>query len=152
MIVTKTQHKQSKSSTWQTLNRQIRAAEKERGIDRDAHQAMVQNITGKDSLGQCTDGEMRKIVAHLNGTRAGFKPSAKGYVRKIWALWGSLKKAGALTATDTDAALLAFVNKHLKARQFAHVRQLDWLTYDEAAPVIEALKDWDHRVKKGGST
>jgi len=140
-----------KSPTWQNLNRQIRAAEKERGMDQDAHQAMVQNITGKTSLGDCSDTEMRKIVAHLNGTRAGFKKSAKGYVRKIWALWGNLKKAGALTATNTDAALLGFVNKHLKARQFAHVRQLDWLTYDEAAPVIEALKDWDRRMKNGGA-
>lgn len=141
----------SKSSTWQSLNRQIRAAEKERGIDRDAHEAMVQQITGKTSLGQCTDGEMRKIVAHLNGARAGFRPSAKGYVRKIWALWGSIRKAGALSATDTDAALLAFVNKHLKGRQFASIRQLDWLTYEEAAPVIEALKDWNNRVNAAGA-
>ena len=141
----------SKSSTWQALNRQIRAAEKERGIDRDAHEALVLQVTGKTSLGDCTDSEMRKIVAHLNGTRVGFKPSAKGYVRKIWALWGSLKKAGALSATDTDAALLVFVNKHLDGRQFANIRQLDWLTYDEAAPVIEALKDWDRRVKTGGA-
>ncbi|WP_417825175.1 phage protein GemA/Gp16 family protein [Thalassospira lucentensis] len=140
-----------KSPTWQSLNRQIRAAEKERGIDRDAHEALVLQVTGKTSLGDCTDSEMRKIVAHLNGTRVGFKPSAKGYVRKIWALWGSLKKAGALSATDTDAALLVFVNKHLDGRQFANIRQLDWLTYDEAAPVIEALKDWDHRVKAGGA-
>ncbi|OSQ49635.1 MULTISPECIES: regulatory protein GemA [Thalassospira] len=141
----------SKSSTWQALNRQIRAAEKERGIDRDAHEALVLQVTGKASLGDCADSEMRKIVAHLNGTRVGFKPSAKGFVRKIWALWGSLKKAGALSATDTDAALLVFVNKHLNGRQFANIRQLDWLTYDEAAPVIEALKDWDHRVKAGGA-
>lgn len=141
----------SKSSTWQSLNRQIRAAEKERGIDRDAHEALVLQITGKTSLGDCTDAEMRKIVAHLNGTRAGFSPSAKGYVRKIWALWGSIRKAGALSAADTDAALLAFVNKHLKGRQFANIRQLDWLTYEEAAPVIEALKDWNNRVKAGGA-
>lgn len=141
----------AKSSIWQSLNRQIRAAENARGMDRDAHEAMVQQITGKTSLGQCTDAEMRKIVAHLNGTRAGFSPSAKGYVRKIWALWGSLRKAGALSAADTDAALLAFVNKHLKGRQFANIRQLDWLTYEEAAPVIEALKDWDHRVNAGGA-
>lgn len=140
-----------KSPTWQSLNRQIRAAEKVQGMDHEAHQAMVQNITGKTSLGQCTDAEMHQIIAHLNFPRAGFKKSAKGYVRKIWALWGNLKKAGALSATDTDAALLAFVNKHLKARQFAHVRQLDWLTYDEAAPVIEALKDWDRRIKNGGA-
>ncbi|PKR55496.1 regulatory protein GemA [Thalassospira marina] len=140
-----------KSYQWQVFNRRIRAEEKAQGMDHDAHQVMVQNITGKTSLGDCSDTDMRKIVAHLNGTRAGFKKSAKGYVRKIWALWGNLKKAGALTASDTDAALLAFVNKHLKARQFAHVRQLDWLTYDEAAPVIEALKDWDHRVKNGGA-
>jgi hypothetical protein len=140
-----------KSPTWQSLNRQIRAAEKAQGMDHEAHQAMVARITGKASLSQCTDTEMRQIIAHLNGPRAGFKKSAKGYVRKIWALWGNLKKAGALSATDTDAALLAFVNKHLKARQFAHVRQLDWLTYDEAAPVIEALKDWDRRIKNGGA-
>lgn len=140
----------SKSSTWQSLNRQIRAAENAQGIDHDAHQAMVEKITGKTSLGQCTDAEMRRVVAHLNGHRTGFKPSSKGYVRKIWALWGSLKKVGALNATDTDAALLAFVNKHLTGRQFANIRQLDWLTYDEAAPVIEALKDWSERTKSKG--
>ena len=140
-----------KSPTWQNLNRQIRAAEKALGMDHDAHQAMVFQITDKTSLGDCTDTEMRKIVAHLNGRRAGFKPSTKGYVRKIWALWGNLKKANALTASDTDAALLAFVNNHLKTRQFAHVRQLDWLTYDEAAPVIEALKNWDRRTKMNGT-
>ncbi|HBS22687.1 MULTISPECIES: regulatory protein GemA [Thalassospira] len=140
-----------KSPTWQSLNRQIRAAEKQRGIDRDAHEALVLQITGKASLGDCTDAEMRKIVTHLNGTRAGFKPSTKGYVRKIWALWSNIKKAGALAAPDTDAALVAFVNKHLTGRQFANVRQLDWLTYDEAQPIIEALKDWSNRVKAKGA-
>ncbi len=143
----------NKSPQWQALNRKVRYLEKQQGLDRAAHEALVLGVTGKDSMSECSASDLQAIVDRLEenaptskpGKKGGFVKAGKGYVRMIWAIWGSIKRAGKLDAEDTDAALLAFVNARLRTRQFDDVRQLDWLTSDEATPIINALKSWDRR-------
>jgi len=56
-------------------------------MERDAHEAMVQQITRKTSLGQCKNVEIRKIIVHLNCTRVGFSPSVKDYLDPCQTPW-----------------------------------------------------------------
>ena len=136
-----------KSTEWIVLNKRIRAAEKARGIKSDDHAALVEAATGKASLGQCTLKEMWAVLNMLNGHHGGQR-SHKAYVRKIWAIWGAMNRAGMLGAKDTRQALVAYVNK-ITGAAYTDPRQLDWLTYDKARRVIEALKAWMEREGKG---
>ena len=140
-----------RSKTWLDYNKRIRAHCNANGIDDDSRKDVILSVTDgrTDSLGACDDATMKRVLDRLQpGGGGGFRKSSKPYIRKIWALWGELKRQGALNAEDTDAALLTFANKEIKARQLDDVRQLDWLTYAEASSVIEALKAWVDRVKR----
>lgn len=137
--------------------RLIAVACRDLGIDDDARKAMLLQRYGTDSRAALTDAQLRDLVDHLKAS--GFTPkgssaapagarrskSRHGYIRKIWALWGNLVRAGVIRSDDPDAALLGFINRHLKGRQIDLIGQLEWLTEAEARPVIEALKDWCKR-------
>lgn len=132
----------AKSTEWTVLNKRIRAAEKAAAMTRADHEAMVLGATGKTSLGDCTNTEMRKVLAAIEARHPRpFKASHKGYVRKIFALWGELSRQGAIRATDKRAALVGYVNR-MAGTKYRNSGQLSWLTPSEASPIIEALKDW----------
>lgn len=125
------------------------------GIDDEARKAMLLARYGVESRKDLSPDQLSDLVKHLKAS--GFQPtrgnqtggkrpmSQHGYIRKIWALWGNLKRAGVLDATDTDVALVAFVNRHRKAGHMDRVDQLEWMTEVEASPIIEALKAWCRR-------
>lgn len=130
---------------------------RELGIDDDARKEMLRSRYGVESRKDLSADQLNDLIEHLKAsgfrpTRAGQaqggrkRPMSKhGYIRKLWALWGNLKRAGVLDATDTDAALVAFVNRHRKAGHMDHIDQLEWMTEAEASPIIEALKAWCRR-------
>lgn len=127
------------------------------GIDDDARKAMLLARYGVESRKDLSPDQLSDFIEHLKNS--GFRPiragqaqgsrkrpmSRHGYIRKIWALWGNLKRADVLDATDTDAALVAFVNRHRKAGHMDSIDQLEWLDEAEASPIIEALKAWCRR-------
>lgn len=131
---------------WVQLNRQIRAAEKELGMSHEDHQALVQAVTGEDSLKGQPVAKLALVARELDARKAsGFKKSHKPYVRKIWAMWGALVKAEQVQAEDKRAALAAYVSNRIK-REIQNPAQLDWLTKSEGNKIIEALKAWSEKA------
>ncbi len=134
-----------RSAVWIQTNKQIRRYEKDLSMTADDHVSVVKQLTGKSSLGDCSDQEMVAVATELKerlpSTNTDFKPSRHAHVRKIWKLWGLLKKAGALKSSGSQQALLALVNNiRPEDRKLDKIEQLDWLTADAATPIIEALK------------
>jgi len=144
-----------RTPAWHKANRAIRAACKDRGIDEDQRKLIMEDVTGNTSSSDCNAQELEAVLAEINGQtqpRHDFKPSAKAYVRLIWALWNDLDSRGGVKFDDTRQGLVLFVNKfRSEDKQLTDPRQLDWLTYNEATPIIEALKKMIERVKKKGS-
>ncbi|NVJ90859.1 MAG: regulatory protein GemA [Methylocystaceae bacterium] len=141
------------TAAWHKANRAIRAACKERHIDEDQRKLIMEDVTGKTSSRDCTAQELESVLDSINGQtqqRHDFKPATKAYVRLIWALWNDLDSRGGVKFDDTRQGLVFFVNKfRSKDKQLADPRQLDWLTYKEATPIIEAIKNMIERLKKG---
>ena len=118
----------------------LHAAAKKAGLTEDAdYRAMLVAQVGKDSAKDMTDGQIRKVLAHLNqGTkdataslrRRDDSPTS----RKIRALWLSLYQLG-IVRNPSETALAAF------AKPIAKVEDLRWLSARDAFRVIEALKD-----------
>ncbi len=122
----------------------LHAAAKKAGLTEDAdYRAMLVAQVGKDSAKDMTDGQIRKVLAHLNrGTkdtpadtrRRDDSPTS----RKIRALWLSLHHLGTVR-NPSETALTAFV------RPIAKVDDLRWLSPRDAFRVIEALKSMGER-------
>ena len=132
----------ARSEKWHHLNRTIRALEKTHGLDRSAHQALISDVCNKTSLADCSLGEMQKIINQLNqgtpkakarGSKQDFRKSNKGYVRKVWGLTMELDKIGYWNQPYKQA-LQAMVKK------MTGVDHPDWLDWNQAEAVIEALK------------
>jgi Bacteriophage Mu, GemA protein len=144
-----------RSQTWIRANRAIRAACKDRHIDEDQRKLIMEDVTGKNSSSDCNAQELEAVLAEINGqpqTKRDFKPSSKPYVRLIWALWNDLDKRGGVKYDDTRQGLVLFANKfRSEDKQMTDPRELDWLTYNEATPIIEAIKKMIERVKNKGS-
>lgn len=144
----------AKSKNWIQLNRRIRAAEKAAGMTQEDHKSVVLRLTGKQSLSDCSEREMQNVLNAVQGdNKPSFKPSSKGFVRKIWALWGDLDSNGLLHTLGTEnkrQALVSFVNR-IVGTDFQKPQQLDWLTSDQATQVIEALKQWQARERRNAA-
>lgn len=125
----------------------INIAKIDLGMDDDDYRAFLKIITGKDSLRLMTNDERVAVVDALK--KKGFKPkrksarpySSKPYVRLIHALWKSVHEKGNI-ADGSKSALRAFVSNR------TGVSDPEFLTYDEASPVIEALKAMEARGRK----
>lgn len=122
----------------------INIAKSELGLENDDYRAMLERVTGKASLRAMNDNELAAVVEEMK--RLGFvkkskskKPlSDKRYVRQIFALWRSCAEKGVIESSKREACV-AFVKK------MTGVEDPNWLTYDEASPVIEALKQMEGR-------
>jgi len=136
-----------KHQSWADINRQIRGLEKELGMSHDDHQAFVLGVIGCDSLKGRPVKDMLAVRNALLDERAkargGYQTSAKGHVRKLFALWGELKRQGKVTG-DIREGLMAFVNAH-GGTAYTVPDQLNWLTAEEANPLIERLKAWANK-------
>lgn len=123
----------------------IHVAKKQLGLDDDTYRDLLERVTGKRSAGEL---EERELLAVLNAFReAGWKGataprSGKPHVRKVWAIWQSMRDAGIVTADDSRAALRAFVLR------LTGVADPEWLTADQATKVTESLKQWKKRVER----
>ena len=109
-----------------TLQRMIHTACRQLGLDENARRGLQVVATGKSSMADMTDAELRKVVAALQAR--GFKPGGNSYFKKgskgsskthrppaaradlryIHVLWGLLGKAGKLDRPGRDG-LNAFV-------------------------------------------
>ena len=111
------------------------------GLEEDAWRDLLERVTGGRSASGLGEEAKRAVLAELK--RLGFqarapqgrfrKASGKPHVRLIFALWGELKRKGIWRNPDRSS-LLAFVEKKTGRAD------PEWLSADEAGPVIEALK------------
>jgi hypothetical protein len=121
----------------------IHIAKKELAMADDSYRAMLMRVTGKSSSTHCDIAQLDAVLAEFR--RLGFagnktKPasphhrplSEKAYVRMIFGLWKDLKP---FLNDGSYKALCKFVNRQ------THIEKPEWLPPEDAAAVIEALKD-----------
>ncbi len=71
--------------------------------------------------------------------------STKPYVRLVHALWKSCHRKGVIQ-DGSRSALRSFVRNDMVRRGFEDVdRDPDFLTFDQASPIIDALKAMEAR-------
>ena len=129
-----------KSDDWHRWNKAVRATCKELGIDNDARKALVAQVTGKASLGDCAPDEVRAVLARVKGAGKRHRannlsdhPAVAARQKKILALWLVLYDL-AIMDDNSDAALNAFVRRH------TGVDSLRWLKAKQADQMIDRLK------------
>ncbi|WP_102866754.1 gp16 family protein [Pseudovibrio exalbescens] len=126
---------------------QIHIAKKELALDEDSYRAILFRVTGKCSAKDLTEAQRLRVVTEFkrigwtNKKQGGsFRPASnKAYVRKLYALAKSLDELGYWNAPYKDA-LRVFV------RTRCGVDNPEWLTYAQANPLIEALKEIEGRL------
>ncbi|MDR3437154.1 regulatory protein GemA [Telmatospirillum sp.] len=127
----------------------VHIAKTQLGLDEATYRAMVERMTGSTSTKDAPYSKLVDLVdemkAHGFKDDGGFRPSKRPDVRKIHALWGELRRAGALES-PTKAALRAFCANQTGAAGAA--KDPEHLTPAEARRVIEALKAWADRRKE----
>jgi phage gp16-like protein len=126
----------------------IHVAKAQLGLDEATYRALVERVTGKTSSKDASTGKLVDLVNELkaHGFRDGgaFRPSVKPDVRKIYALWGELKRLGALE-NPSRAALRAFCARMTSAGGAA--TGPEFLTPLQCRAVIEGLKAWSERER-----
>lgn len=135
-----------------TLRRTIFAACRDLGLDDDARHDLQLRVTGKDSLSDMTDRELRLVVDEM--TRMGFrlarggrhKRAPRADLRLVHVLWRKLGEADALEKPGRDG-LNAFIRAQFGEAWGAVPADIDMLR--DAAQinaVVCALKGWCARA------
>lgn len=123
----------------------INIARQQLDMEEDSYRALLKRVTGETSLRAMTEGQKIAVVEEMK--RLGFRvrsggkslpPSTKPYVRLVHALWKSCHRKG-VVEDGSRSALRSFVQKR------AGVDDPDFLTYDQAGPIIDALKAMEAR-------
>ena len=123
---------------------QIHIAKKELGLDDDIYRDVLERVTGSRSSSGLSDPDRHKVIAEFKrmgwkGGSGGRKRSSKAYVRKVFALWGELKREGIWRGDDVSS-LRHFVTN------MTGCEDPEWLTWPQARDVIEALKKMKERA------
>lgn len=117
----------------------VHIAKKELALADADYRELLARLTGKSSSAHCSETELDQVLKEFR--RLGWKPrtngavkkSGKPHVRKVYALWGELERAGALR-DGSRRALQAFVERQ------TGVASPEWLTAPQANLVTEGLK------------
>lgn len=121
----------------------VHAAAKGSGLDDDTYRAMLEQLTGKRSAAQLSDGELRQVLDHMNGQRGDrrFTPpkTSNPTAKKVRALWISLHGLGAIE-DPSEKALRSWVKRQ------HHVDDLAFVRPSQSFAVIEGLKQWCARL------
>lgn len=136
-----------------SLHRLIFAGCKSLGLDTDARHDLQLAVTGKASLSDMTEAELKAVVERLkrDGFNADFngrkkRPRAeRGDLRFIHVLWKLLGEAGALS-DPSRAGLNAFIRKSFGDHWGTIPADIDMLRdAHRIDQVIQALKSWAAR-------
>lgn len=131
----------------------INIAKGQLGLDEDTYRALLVRITGVVSLRAMT--ERQKIAVLDEMKRLGFRvrsggrklpASVKPYVRLIHALWKSCHRLGVIESGSRES-LRAFCKRFVAHGLDGVVVDPDLLSYEQATPIIEALKKMEARGK-----
>lgn len=133
----------------------INIAKAQLGLEESDYRALLVRITGIDSLRKMTEQQRIAVVEEMK--RRGFRiqsggkklpVSVKPYIRKIHALWKSCHRHGAVESGSREA-LRAFCKRFVAHGDASVAVDPDLLSYEQASPVIEALKKMEARAKAG---
>lgn len=133
----------------------INIAKAELGLEEDDYRALLARVTGETSLRAMS--ERQKIAVLDEMKRLGFRvksggkrmpASVKPYVRLIHALWKSCHRLGVIDNGSREA-LRAFCKRFVAHGIEGVAVDPDLLSYDQATPIIEALKKMEARGRKG---
>lgn len=131
----------------------INIAKGQLGLHEDDYRAMLVRVTGKASLRQMSERQKIDVVNEMK--RLGFRvtsggrklpASVKPYIRLIHALWKSCHRAGAIENGSREA-LRAFCKRFVAHCDDSVAVDPDLLSYEQATPIIEALKKMEARAK-----
>ena len=120
----------------------MHVAKKQLGLDDDTYRSVLNQVTGKSSAKDMSEGDRQRVLARFRemGFGAGSTVRKGGlegpYAKKLQALWIAGWNLG-LVHDRKDSALVAFVRRQTG---IDHVRFLH--EPDDAAKAIEALKAW----------
>ena len=125
---------------------------RELGIDGELRHDLQLATTGKASMAEMTEAELRLVVGALEqrGFKAGFKGGAKGRrapapradLRYVHVLWGLLARHGAVRVAGREG-LNAFVQKRFGKAWGASPIDVDALRdWRQIADLVDALKAW----------
>ena len=121
------------------------------GLEEDDYRALLVRVTGVASLRAMTEKQRLQVIEEMK--RLGFQVKAGGrklpastrpYVRLIHALWSSCHRLGVIE-DGGRGALRAFCHRFFPD---AVSVDPDLLSYEQATPIIEALKKMEARGKK----
>ncbi|XHE13658.1 regulatory protein GemA [Agrobacterium deltaense] len=123
----------------------INVARQQLGMDEDHYRALLLRVTKVNSLRAMSEKQRLAVVEEFK--RLGFKVKAsskklplasKPYIRLVHALWKSCHRKGVIE-DGSRQALRTFVKKR------SGVDDPDFLTFDQANPIIDALKAMEAR-------
>lgn len=134
----------------------INIARQQLDMAEDDYRAMLLRVTGKASLRNMTERQRIDVVEELK--RKGFRvrsggrqvpASARPYVRLIHALWASCARLGVIE-NGSRGALRAFCHRFVGDNEGQVFVDPDLLSYEQATPIIEALKKMEARGRGAG--
>lgn len=118
----------------------VHLAKKELALHDDSYRAVLERIGGRSSAADIDDAGLVRVVAEFQ--RLGWKPrsfrpgSKKPHVRKVWAVWGSMKP---ILRDPSADGLRGYV------KRMTGVDDPEWLDGTQANTVVEGLKAWRRR-------
>lgn len=132
----------------------IHVARRELQMDDDTYRLMLAGMKGLGGATSTADLSVPNLYRVLEQLKQkGFKarpnksakrpPAADPQSRKIRSLWITLRDLGVIR-DPSEEALLKFV------RGMTEVEALQWLTFEQASLVIEAMKKWIARIEQEG--
>lgn len=125
---------------------------RELGINADTRKEMQMQLTGKASLSDMTEAELKLVVDNLK--QRGFKVKGGGKrkaapradLRLVHVLWAKLGEAGVLT-DPSRAGLNAFIRKQFGENWQSVPADVDMLRdWHQIDDVVQALKAWARRA------
>jgi phage gp16-like protein len=130
----------------------INIAKAQFGLEDDDYRDVLFRVTGKRSLRDMNEKQRIAVVDDFKSrgfvVKRGKGFSKRKFVRLIHALWGACAKLGVIE-DGSAKALRSFVANKTEAKG-QRVDDPEFLTYDQASPIIETLKSMEKRGKAKG--
>ncbi|WP_447077694.1 gp16 family protein [Shewanella algae] len=139
----------------------VQVGKRELHLDDDMYRNLLQKVTGVRSAKGLSEAQLNAVVSEMKAQ--GFKPrrtlpsrARAPEVAKIRAIWLTMFAQG-FVRSNTEVALNSYAKRMTKTGNGQGVDRVEWLTSEQAAQVLEALKKWHYRlmadaiVASGGS-
>lgn len=133
----------------------INIAKGQLGMAEDDYRAMLVRVAGAASLRKMSDRQKIAVLDEMK--RLGFRVKAGGkqlpashkpYIRKIHALWKNCHRLGVIQDGSREG-LRSFCHRFVATGNASVAVDPDLLDYEQAAPIIEALKKMELRGREG---